>query len=177
MGPVDSNDQMTTVCKSRKQLRWYMRLIIKYLAIPAYNSYIIDGHFKEHAPENHGRRDFTAFREDLIHELVGNWRTQKARRGRDRKLHFNWKMWVNTFQQKEREVITPAKSVGRNVADSWQFTLMFRMRNWPINYQKQHLNVKPVMFICVSQENATAFTHGTHRWNTGGKVLPQTEHH
>ena len=31
------------------------------------------------------RRDFTAFREDLIHELVGNWRTQKARRGRKRK--------------------------------------------------------------------------------------------
>ena len=27
MGAVDTNDQMTTVCKSRKQLRWYMHLI------------------------------------------------------------------------------------------------------------------------------------------------------
>ena len=85
MGAVDTNDQMTTVHKSRKQLRWYMCLIIKCLEIAAYNSYIVKGHFKEHAPENHRRRDFTAFREDLIHELVGNWRTQKARRGRKRK--------------------------------------------------------------------------------------------
>ena len=154
-----------------------MRLFIKCLEIAPYNSYILEGHFKEHAPENCRRRDFTAFREDLIHELVGNWRTQKARRGRDRKLHFNWKMWVNTFQQKEREVITPAKSVRRNVTDSWQLTLMFQMLNCPTNYQKQHLNVKLVMFICVSQENATVSTHGIHRRNTGSKMLLQTEDH
>lgn len=41
MGAVDTNDQMTTVRKSRKQLRWYMRLIVKFLEISAYNSYII----------------------------------------------------------------------------------------------------------------------------------------
>ena len=75
MGAVDTNDQMTTVRKSRKQLWWYMHLIIKCLEIASYNSYIVEGHFKEHAPENCRKRDFTAFREDLIHELVGNWRT------------------------------------------------------------------------------------------------------
>ena len=107
---------------------------------------------------------------------IGEHRRQEEEE-RERKLHSDWKMWVNTFQQKEREVITPAKSVGRNVADSWQLTLVFRMLNCPTNYQKQHSNVKPVMFICVSQENATAFTHGTHRWNTGSKMLLQTEHH
>ena len=31
--------------------------------------------------------------------------------------------------------------------------------------------------VCVSQENATVFTHGIHRWNTGSKMLLQTEHH
>ena len=155
-----------------------MRLFIKCLEIAPYNSYILEGHFKEHAPENCRRRDFTAFREDLIHELVGNWRTQKARRGRKRKeTPFRLENVVNTFQQKEGEVITPAKSVGRNVIDSWQLTMMFRMLNCHTNYQKQHLNVKLVMFICVSQENATAFTHGTHRWNTGSKMLLQTVHH
>ncbi|XP_029184217.1 piggyBac transposable element-derived protein 4-like [Acropora millepora] len=85
MGAVDTNDQMTTVRKSRKQLRWYMRLIVKFLEISAYNSYIIEGHFKEHLHERQRKRDFTAFREDLIHELVGHWRTEKARRGRKRK--------------------------------------------------------------------------------------------
>ena len=85
MGAVDTNDQMTTVRKSRKQLRWYMRLIVKFLEISAYNSYIIEGHFKEHLPERQRKRDFTAFREDLIHELVGHWRTEKARRGIKRK--------------------------------------------------------------------------------------------
>ena len=44
MGAVDTNDQMTTVYKSRKQLQWYMHLIIKCLEIAAYNSYIIEGH-------------------------------------------------------------------------------------------------------------------------------------
>ena len=85
MGAVDTNDQMTTVRKSRKQLRWYMRLIIKFLEISAYNSYIIEGHFKEHLPERQRKRDFTAFREDLIHKLVGHWRREKTRRGRKRK--------------------------------------------------------------------------------------------
>ena len=85
MGAVDTNEQMTTVRKSRKQLRWYMRRIVKFLEISAYNSYIIEGHFKEHLHERQRKRDFTAFREDLIHELVGHWRTEKARRGRKRK--------------------------------------------------------------------------------------------
>ena len=67
MGAVDTNDQMTTVRKSRKQLRWYMCLIIKCQEIAGYNSYIVEGHFTEHAPENCRRRDFTTFREDLIH--------------------------------------------------------------------------------------------------------------
>lgn len=70
MGAVDTNDQMTTVRKSKKQLRWYMRLIVKFLEISAYNSYIIEGHFKEHLPKHRRKKDFTAFTEDLIHELV-----------------------------------------------------------------------------------------------------------
>lgn len=31
---------------------------------------------------------------------------------RERKLHFDWKMWVNTFQLKEGEPTTSAKYVG-----------------------------------------------------------------
>ena len=52
MGAVDTKYQMTTVRNGRKQLRWYMRLIIKWLEIAAYNSYIVKGHFKAHAPDN-----------------------------------------------------------------------------------------------------------------------------
>lgn len=128
-GALETNDQMTTVHKSRKQLRWHMRLIIKCLEIAAYNSYIIEAHFKEHAPKRR-RRDFTAFREDLIHELVGNWRTEKGRRGRKRK--------ETPFRLENVGEHFPAKGGGtnhicevcrRNVADSWQLTLMFQMLN------------------------------------------------
>ena len=63
------------------------------------------------------------------------WESGEERRleegERERKLHFDWNMWVNTFQLKEREVTTPAKSVRRNVADPWQLTLMFQMLNCP----------------------------------------------
>lgn len=62
-----------------------MRLIVKFLEISAYNSYITEGHFKEHLTECQRKRDFTAFREDLIYELIGHWRTEKARRGKKRK--------------------------------------------------------------------------------------------
>ena len=113
MGAVDTNDQMTTVRKSRKQLWWYMRLIIKCLEIAAYNSYIVEGHFKEHAPENR-RRGFTAFREDLVHELVGNWRTQKARRGRKRKeTPFPLENVGEQFPAKGEEVITVCREKPR----------------------------------------------------------------
>ena len=85
MGAVDQNDQMTSVRKSRKQLRWYMRVAIKGLELAAYNAYVIEGFFKDHFPEQRRKRDFMAFREDLILQLIGPWRTNRARPGRKRK--------------------------------------------------------------------------------------------
>ena len=51
MGGVDRNDQMTHVRKGQKKMRWYMRLVIKFLEIAAYNSYILDGCIREHEPQ------------------------------------------------------------------------------------------------------------------------------
>ena len=36
MGGVERNDQMTAISKSRKQMRWYMRLVIKLLDAAAF---------------------------------------------------------------------------------------------------------------------------------------------
>ena len=45
MGGVDRNNQLTSILKNHKQMRWYMRLVIKFLEVVAFNSYIIEGFF------------------------------------------------------------------------------------------------------------------------------------
>ncbi|KAK3728257.1 hypothetical protein QZH41_006731 [Actinostola sp. cb2023] len=86
MGAVDRNDQLTCIQKSRKQMRWYMRLIVKFLELATYNAYIIEGFFTEHAILGQRKRDFATFREDLILQLVGTWRTERSKPGRKRSL-------------------------------------------------------------------------------------------
>ena len=85
MGAVDTNDQMTIVRKSRKQMRWYMRCIVKGLELSAYDAYVIEGHFVDHNPAGRRKRDFLAFREDLILQMIDSWRAQRTRVGRKRK--------------------------------------------------------------------------------------------
>ena len=84
MGGVDRNDQMTSIFKSRKQMRWYMRLVLKLLEAAAFNAYIIEGFFVDHNPSGQRKRDLAAFREELILQLVGSWRREKAKPGRKR---------------------------------------------------------------------------------------------
>ena len=86
MGGVDRNDQLTSILKNRKQMRWYMRLVIKFLEVVAFNSYIIEGFFLDHNPPGKRKRDLAAFREELILQLVGNWRAEKGKPGRKRQL-------------------------------------------------------------------------------------------
>ena len=45
MGGVERNDQLASFLKNRKQMRWYMRLVIKFLEVVAFNFYIIEGFF------------------------------------------------------------------------------------------------------------------------------------
>ena len=85
MGAVDLNDQMTTVHKSRKQMRWYLHLFIKGLELAVYNAYVLQGFFLDHNPPGSRKRDFLAFREDLIMQLIGQWRASRSRPGRKRK--------------------------------------------------------------------------------------------
>lgn len=84
MGGVDRNDQLTSIVKNRKQMRWYMRLVIKCLELAAYNAYVVEGFFMEHCIPGERKRDFAAFREELIIQLVGTWRTERTKPGRKR---------------------------------------------------------------------------------------------
>lgn len=86
MGGVDRNDQMTRVRKGQKQMRWYMRLVIKFLEISAYNAYLLDGFVCEHAPQ--GSRNYDLHRFKNGHGAGGgdqstpeNPRTQEDARG------------------------------------------------------------------------------------------------
>ena len=62
MGGVDRNDQMTRVRKGQKQMWWYMRLVIKFLEISAYNAYLLDGFVCEHAPQGSRKYDLHRFK-------------------------------------------------------------------------------------------------------------------
>lgn len=44
MGGVDLHDQMTCVNKSKRQMRWYMRMFIKLILTCIYNAFVIERH-------------------------------------------------------------------------------------------------------------------------------------
>ena len=85
MGGVDRNDQMTRVRKGQKQMRWYMRLVIKFLEIAAYNSYILDGYIREHEPQGSSKYDLHCFKKQMVMALVGNTRAPQKKPGRTRR--------------------------------------------------------------------------------------------
>ena len=77
MGGVDRNNQLTSILKNRKQMHWYMRLVIKFLEVVVFNSYIIEGFFLDHNPPGKRKRDLAAFREELIQQLVDTGEQRK----------------------------------------------------------------------------------------------------
>ena len=114
MGGVDRNDQLTSILKNRKQMRWYMRLVIKFVEVVAFNSYIIEGFFLDHNPPGKRKRDLAAFREELILQLVGNWRAEKGKPGRKRQSDpFRLENVVNIFPSKVLAVTIPARCAWR----------------------------------------------------------------
>lgn len=73
MGGVDKNDQNASIDKSRKQYKWYAKLIHKGIMWSLYNGFIIEGHFVDHREPGKRRRDFYSFCLDAAHQLVGDF--------------------------------------------------------------------------------------------------------
>ena len=85
MGGIDFHDQMTGVIKSRKQLRWYMRMFIKLIQMCIYNAYIIESHHRQHRVQGQRKRDLLQFKEELCAELVGNFASTHERNDNERR--------------------------------------------------------------------------------------------
>lgn len=76
---------MIWVRKGQKQMRWYMRLVIKFIKISAYNAYPLDGHVREHEPQESRKYDLHPFKKELVTELVGVTRAPQKTPGRKRR--------------------------------------------------------------------------------------------
>lgn len=72
MGEVDLCDQMTNMNKSKKQMRWYMRVFVKFLLIACFNVYIMEGQVIDHSGRGERKRDLLQFKQDLCIQLVGD---------------------------------------------------------------------------------------------------------
>ena len=86
MGGVARNDQITRVRKGQKQMRSYMRLVIKFIEISAYNAYLLDGYVHEHEPQGSRKYDLHCFKKNLVMELVEVTRAPQKTTGRKRRL-------------------------------------------------------------------------------------------
>ena len=75
MGGVDLHDQMTSVNKSKKQIRWYMRMFAKLLQICVFNAYVIEFHYQAHQGHGHRKRDLLSFKQELCIQLIGDFPT------------------------------------------------------------------------------------------------------
>ena len=53
MGGIDLHDQMTCVNKSKRQMRWYMRMFIKLILTCIYNAFVIERHYQLHQIQGH----------------------------------------------------------------------------------------------------------------------------
>ena len=73
MGGVDLCDQMTRVNKSKKQVRWYLRVFLKLLMLSIHNSYVLESFKIDHTQRGHRKRDLLSFKQDLVNQLVGNF--------------------------------------------------------------------------------------------------------
>ena len=72
MGEVDLCDQMTNMNKSKKQIRWYMRVFEKFLLIACFDVYIMEGQVIDHNGRRKRKRNLLQFKQDLCIQLVGN---------------------------------------------------------------------------------------------------------
>ena len=109
MGGVDRNDQLTSILKNRKQMRWYMRLVIKFLEVVAFNSYIIEGFFLDHNPP--GKRKV------ILQGSYNWWETGEQRKedleGKGSRTLSDSRMLVNIFPSKVLAVTIPARCAWR----------------------------------------------------------------
>ena len=70
---VDLHDQMTCVSKSKRQMRWYMRMFIKLILMCVYNAFVIEGHYQPHQIPGHRKRDLLSFKDELCIQLIGDF--------------------------------------------------------------------------------------------------------
>ena len=75
MGGVDLNDQLSSVRKDFKQLRWYFRVFLKLIMMATLNAYFQEDRVKSHW-DNNGRiiRDLLSFKHELVSDLIGQER-------------------------------------------------------------------------------------------------------
>ena len=62
---VDLNDQLTSVRKDLKQLRWYFRVFLKMVMMATFNAFILENSIIPHK-NNQGKivRDILAFKDE-----------------------------------------------------------------------------------------------------------------
>ena len=101
MGGVDLNDQLTSVRKDLKQLRWYFRVFLKMVMMATFNAFILENSIIPHK-NNQGKivRDILAFKDELVYDLIGQVRApRKSGRKRTRQEivedKFDWNRLLN----------------------------------------------------------------------------------
>ena len=91
MGGVDLNDQLSSVRKDFKQLRWYFRVFLKLIMMATLNAYILEDRVKSHR-NNNGRiiRDLLSFKDELVFDLIGQVRAPPP------------EIWKKTYQRSDQ---------------------------------------------------------------------------
>ena len=114
MGGVDLNDQLSSVRKDFKQLRWYFRVFLKFIMMATMNAYILEDKVKPHR-NNNGRItwDLLSFKDELVFDLIGQVhapRKSGRKRTRDEisKDRFDANRLVNVGDH------LPGKGIGTN---------------------------------------------------------------
>ena len=83
MNAVDKLDQNTVLDKSRKQYKWYMRLVLKMVEWAIFNAFVLEQESRRSdgiTGEGHRKRDMLSFRQDLGMQLIGEHRISIKRK-------------------------------------------------------------------------------------------------
>ena len=83
MNAVDKLDQNTVLDKSRKQYKWYMRLVLKMVEWAIFNVFVLEQESRRShgiTGEGHWKRDMLSFRQDLGMQLIGEHRISIKRK-------------------------------------------------------------------------------------------------
>ena len=70
MGGVDLSDQQAYVRKNTRQMKWYMRLVIKCIQLGIFNAYNLETYYRTHRHHNQWKRDLLQFKEEVIGDLI-----------------------------------------------------------------------------------------------------------